>query len=120
MRACLFDDAIATGKTIIEVETVRFPRVGLDPAEIEQYRDEINAMLDRLPGDFKRPDGAGFQYACFDESGEQWGEHLDMETLFALGLAAGKVRQVTDRKDWAPFPIYQVLEEPVSVETKDL
>lgn len=113
MRACLFGDEVASGKTVIKIETVRFREVGLNAVSVDTYRDEINELLELLPEDFMRPDGAGFQHAYHDKNGEHWGEHIDMETLFALGLATGKVRQVNRRSDWDPFPVYQVLETPL-------
>lgn len=73
-----------------------------DPAKIAAHKAEIKALLDELPPEFK--DGMTFLNACVDKNGEQWGEHVHVECLFALGMAAKLARFTMERKIWEMLP----------------
>ena len=53
----------------------------------------IEAMLAELPAAFHEQGGASFLAASVRRDGVQWGDHLQMEQLIALGLAAGLVAE---------------------------
>ncbi len=73
--------------------------VGFHPERLESHRAEIEEMLMELPDEFKESSGSGgwaFAKACFDRHGRQWtGFQKRMEQLFQLGLAIGKVVDLT-------------------------
>lgn len=81
--------------------------VAFDGKLLETYRDEVAAMLDQLPDEFKTTGGGGWSFlnACNDRDGEQWtGLHLRMEQLFCLGIALGMAHYLTPRDMWDIFP----------------
>ena len=53
-----------------------------------------------------------FLNACMTQSGEHWGEHPSMDTLFVLGMAVGYVTCLLPRDSWknlpGGMPYYQV------------
>lgn len=62
---------------------------GLKPSKLEEYREEIFALLKELPEQFMESGGGGWSFlnACMDRHGNQWtGEHFVMESLFCLGI----------------------------------
>lgn len=76
------------------------------PGRLKSYKTEIASMLEDLPDEFKGSGGGGMSFlqACVDKRGVQWGEHIDMERLFQLGIAIGKVKSQFPRKLWASLP----------------
>lgn len=87
--------------------------VGFNPDRLEEHRAEISEMLDELPEEFK--EGWSFLNACVDKNDRQWGEHKNVEQLFQLGIAIGRVKCLMPREIWAMLPggmpYYTVLEE---------
>ena len=80
-----------------------------DPKQITRHEQEIGEMLDQLPLEFHADcDGGGagmsFLQACVDKHGNQWGEHVVMEGLFALGIATGRVSFSLPREMWPLLP----------------
>lgn len=65
---------------------------GFHPGRLELAREKVVAWIAQLPPSFQ-PDSRGggggdsFLNACMTASGEQWGEHRNVEQLMALGLA---------------------------------
>jgi len=81
--------------------------IGFHPARLESHKDEIVAMLDELPDDFKESGGGGMSFlnACNDKHGNQWtGFHQRMEQLFQLGIGIGKVKLLMPREMWSALP----------------
>ncbi|MDE2188262.1 MAG: hypothetical protein KGJ35_00830 [Patescibacteria group bacterium] len=81
--------------------------VGFHPGRLESHKNEIIAMLDELPDDFKEPGGGGMSFlnACNDKHGNQWtGMHRDMEQLFQLGIGIRKVKCLLPREMWGSLP----------------
>lgn len=78
----------------------------LSKSRLEEHRDEIVAMLHELPEQFQESKGGGWSFlsAAFDKHGDHWGEHPNMEMLFALGLGLGKVVYVMPREMWRVLP----------------
>lgn len=107
-KDCLWRDediqgvAIETLKSLsVVVEGVMFA-TALCPARLETHRADIESMLSELPDTFK--DGMSFLNACYTKSGEQWGEHRQMDLLFVLGQAIGKVEMCAPRSMWSILP----------------
>ena|SRR3989344_1243104 len=81
--------------------------VGFHPERLTRHREEISAMLDELPNDFKGSGGGGMSFlnACNDRHGNQWtGLHQRMEQLFQLGIGIGKVKCLAPRNEWSALP----------------
>lgn len=94
MAECLVDAGGQIVKGVIH-------SFAFDPDRIKARRDDIKSMLSALPLPFfKGIEGGGggwsFLMACDRRDGVQWtGFHLKMEALFALGIAAGFVTELT-------------------------
>ena len=81
--------------------------VDFSSERLKSHKTEIEAMLEELPGQFKKSDGGGWSFlnACNDKHGNQWtGLHLRMEQLFQLGIGIGKVECPLPREMWDFFP----------------
>jgi hypothetical protein len=81
-------------------------KFGFHPVRLESHREEIKGMLEDLSDRFKESSGGGasFLEACDDKDGVQWGEHQDMNSLFALGTALGLVVYPLPRALWDVLP----------------
>jgi hypothetical protein len=107
VHACLFSDQEAMTvdpsdpKQCIAVEAIS-TKFGFHPARVEEQKGNIRSMLRELPEEFA--DGWSFLNACVTREGNQWGEHRDMECLFALGEAAGFVKMLAPRSLWSSLP----------------
>lgn len=99
---------------VIEVEGIKHV-FAFHPSRIDAHRAEISAMLAELPHQFRASGGGGWTFlnACArhpytDDGpgrGEMWtGLHLLVETLIALGIAAGKARWLMPREYWSMMP----------------
>ena len=91
-----------------------------DGNRVEKHRDQINDWLDQLPEEFNEKTGGGWSFlqACVDRNGDQWGEHMNMEELFALGIAIGRVSFLLPREMWKALPggmPYLVIREKANV-----
>lgn len=68
-------------------------KMAFNPTRLESHRDEVRAMLDQLPDDFKTSGGGGMSTLnmVVDRNGVQWAEHRNMEQLatMAVGLKLG-------------------------------
>jgi hypothetical protein len=76
------------------------------PARLKTHEEDIASMLSQLPATFKEGEGGGMSFlqAAEREDGVQWGEHREMEALFALGIAVGKVKPCMPRPLWRALP----------------
>lgn len=105
-KDCLFADKQEDASQMVEAPVIHFI-VGFHPGRLEQHKAEIADLLDELPDDFKSSRGGGgsFLNACFDKHGNQWtGDHIHVEQLFALGIAAGRVQSCFPRELWPMLP----------------
>lgn len=106
VMACLYpDEELPTDGSpppgLVEVSGV-VSRFGFDPARLEAQRASINEMLDELPESFAQ--GMSFLNACNTKTGELWGQHRDMDSLFCLGMAIGRVGLCFQRDLWSILP----------------
>jgi hypothetical protein len=81
-------------------------KVGFHPQRLESHRADVSSMLSDLSDDFMHNKGGGMSFlnGCVTKSGEQWGEHQNMEQLFMLGMALGLVRSLMPRTMWRMLP----------------
>jgi len=105
---CLFKDEEAIeGKPVVEPIKVEgiIHTFGFHPARIESHKKEIVDLLMELPATFqKNAGGWSFLQACQTKDRVQWGEHMNMEQLFALGIAIDKVKYIFPRNMWNTLP----------------
>ena len=90
---------------IVEVEAL-VSKFGFHPLRIQEHKNDIIDFLEELPDEFRSSVGGGrsFLNACNDEYGNQWGEHRNIEQLFALGIAINKVKFMIPRDMWPVMP----------------
>jgi hypothetical protein len=106
---CLFrNEEIVDGKPNlkpIEIEGI-ISKFGFHPLRTESHRAEIIELLNELPEQFRQDKGGGWSFlqACMDKNGHQWGEHRNMEQLFALGMAIEKVSYAIPKEMWSMLP----------------
>lgn len=108
---CLYRDeeiAAANGKPpegFVEVHSV-LVHLGLHPKRLENHRKEVREMLMNLPDEFMASKGGGWTFlnACNTKDGVQWGEHRDMDELFALGIGLGYAKFTMPREMWSVLP----------------
>lgn len=65
-----------------------------DPARLTPLKSKIDALLDQMPAEFHANRGGGWSFLnfCMDNTGRQWGEHVDMEALICLGIGVGSAK----------------------------
>ena len=109
LNKCFFKEADEDPRTneekiaaAIKVAGVRGNVFGFDPIRVEEQKANIASMLSQLPDQFHagKGDGWSFLNACLRQDGEQWGEHIDIDELFAMGQAAGFVTIPLPREVW--------------------
>lgn len=66
-------------------------RYGYHRGRLEEAKPEIEELLKGLPTQFYEKGGGGWTFLnlCNDADGNQWGEHIEMEALCCLAIAAG-------------------------------
>ncbi len=103
-RDCLFKEGEDTSNHVVGKGIMR--DFGFHPERLASHADDIQTMLDELPDDFREGKGGGMSFlnACVTRDGEQWGEHQNMEQLFALGTASGKASLLMPRAMWDALP----------------
>lgn len=76
------------------------------PVRVKAQKETITALLMELPATFQRNAGGGWSFlnACQTKNRVQWGEHTNVEQLFALGMAIDKVEYVFPRDMWNTLP----------------
>ncbi len=79
---------------------------GFHPVRLESHRARITEFLTCLPDEFQEAGGGGMSFvnACVDINDTQWGEHMNMERLFALGMALDLVISIFPRRLWSALP----------------
>lgn len=105
MLYCLFKDG-ESHEEFVKAEGIT-KAVGFHPGRLEEKKPEIAALLKELPGVFMQTGqgkGMSFLEMCVNKDGHQWGEHVNMEELVLLGLAAGYVELLLPRNMWSVIP----------------
>lgn len=107
---CLFekDEIDENGKPLtpfIEAEGV-MDTFAFNPDKIAKHKEEIKSILSELDDSFMIGKGGGMSFLnmCMDKHGIQWGEHMHVDQLIALGIAAGFVKYCMPRDMWRMFP----------------
>lgn len=110
-RACLFRDGEDTSQAKIVEGVVN--KFGFHPERVAAHKTEIAEMLNGLPDEFRADKGGGWSFlnACMTKSGDQWGEHRNIEQLLALGIASGQAKMLLPREMWQPggMPYFSVV-----------
>lgn len=126
----LFLDCMFSSPEDYGPDTVMIPVKGItsgyvfNPEKIEKHNDEILNLLYELPENFREETGGGWSFlqAAFDKEGNHWGEHRNMEELFCLGMAIGRVKYLMPRELWPALPggvpYYVITKDKIDVETK--
>jgi hypothetical protein len=106
---CLFKDGEDTSKAVTVKGVIN--QFGFHAGRLEESKAEIKTLLSQLPSDFKADGGGGtsFLCGCMTEDGDHWGEHRNMEQLFALGMATGQVKECLGGMRPGGMPYYCVL-----------
>ena len=106
---CLFKDSeLVDGKPAIEPVVVNglVHNFGFHSQRLESHRDEVKSILLELPEPFLKSKGGGWSFlnACVDRSGNQWGQHMNMEQLFSLGIGLKLASYCMPREMWSILP----------------
>ena len=110
-RDCLFEeDEIENGMPkdptlLVKIEAV-MSTFGLHKGRLEGHRAEVASLLEELPDLFREDKGGGWSFlnACMDKNDRQWGEHSNIEQLFALAIGLGLGKFPLSRENWAMLP----------------
>lgn len=110
IKDCLYNDPNMTVDTLPE-DAIRVEGIvrnfAFDPAKIESNKQKIQDLIDEMPSEFHKSGGGGgmsFLNLCLDKNGNQWGEHLTMEALVVLSIAAGLGEYSFPKDMWAILP----------------
>lgn len=107
VRSILFDCFAGDEKNphikIVEGITKVF---ALDSEKLENHKSEIIQLLSQLPLNFRESVGGGWSFleACIRNDGYLWGQHINMEELFVLGMGVGKVECMLPRELLVALP----------------
>jgi hypothetical protein len=101
LKDCLFKEGEDTDAAVVGEGITR--NFGFHPKRLKGYHAEVSEMLLQLPEEFHY-NGWSFLNACVDRDGNQWGDHPNVEELFALGQAMGMVVCPVPRELWSLFP----------------
>jgi hypothetical protein len=102
---CLFKEEEPQGEAIEVDGIVR--KFRFHPERIRENATAIGELLAELPSEFQASVGGGWSFlnACNDRHGAQWCDlHRTMESLFCLGIAAGKAKWLLSRDMWGSLP----------------
>lgn len=115
LRDCLFNDdevkdlpkGTAPENAVI-VEGVML-KIGFHPERLEKHREEVKAILNKMPITFfptSQGGGEGWSFLqlCMTRDDEQWGEHRSMDELLCLGIALKMAKILAPRDMWDIFP----------------
>lgn len=80
--------------------------MGFHPGRLEAARPKVKTWLMALPDQFRKSSGGGWSFlnACMDRNNEQWGEHMDMDRLFTMGIGLNLVTFMLPRDMWNILP----------------
>lgn len=82
-------------------------KFGFHPLRLMSHDAEIAAMLDQLPDQFQQSKGGGWTFlnGCLASDGSQWTDsHKFVESLFALGIATGRMKCLVPKELWSSMP----------------
>ena len=92
----IFENCLFKAKEIVDGKPIVAPLVGkgvisdfgFHPTRLASYKTEIFEMLNDLPDSFKKSKGGGMSFlnACMTKDDIQWGEHQNIEQLFAVSV----------------------------------
>lgn len=102
---CLYKDGEDTNGHI-KAEGIT-TTIGFHPERLSKHKDEVQAMLQYLPGNFHQNKGGGWTFlnACNDKNNHQWTDlRQKMEQLFQLGIALGLAKWQLPRELWGALP----------------
>lgn len=68
---------------------------------LNQHEQEIIELIDQLP-DIEK--GQSFLNLCMTTEGVQWGEHINIEQLMALGIASENLAYCFPKQLWQVLP----------------
>lgn len=70
---------------------------GFHPKRLEGHQEDVKGLLAQLPDSFMASKGGGHSFlnACMTKTGSHWGEHVNMEQLFALGVGLKLARRMS-------------------------
>lgn len=74
---------------------------GFSEERIKEKEEKIVELINQLP---QIEEGPSFLSLCFSNDGRQWGEHLHVEQLIALGIASGNLAYCLPREMWEILP----------------
>jgi len=110
----IFENCLFKAKEIVGGKPIVVPLVGkgvisdfgFHPTRLESYKTEIFEMLNDLPDSFKKSKGGGMSFlnACMTKDDIQWGEHQNIEQLFALGEALKIISYPMPKDMWHILP----------------
>ncbi len=101
---CLFKDGEDTSNPAIGEAVMS--KFGFNRERLAGHTRDIVQMLSQLPDQFMANKGGGWSFlnACMTADGDQWGEHMNIDQLIALGGALGVVKFCMPRDMWKMFP----------------
>lgn len=75
-------------------------------SRLESHREEIRKIIAQMPKPFFRDSGGGWSTLnlCMTESGDQWGEHRNVEALAVLAIGLKLGHFLMPRDMWKIFP----------------
>lgn len=85
-------------------------KVAFNPNYLEEKKPLIKELVQELPLPFFKKehgggDGQSFLNMCVDRHGNHWGEHVNVQELMQLGLAAGFMEMpLPDQELWVLLP----------------
>lgn len=79
---------------------------GFEPKRLESHRQEVVSIIEKMPTGFQAGNGGGqsFLNLCMTESGEQWGEHRNVEQLVVLAIGLKVGRYCLPKSMWSALP----------------
>lgn len=102
-RDCLYRDGESVDRPIIVDGLSR--QFGFHPGRLSSHGAEIKALLGELPRQFRSSHGWPFGNACLDRHSRLWAnDQRQIEQLFGLGMAIGKVKYLLPRELWEHLP----------------
>lgn len=110
----IFEKCLFKAEELVDGKPVVPPTVGqgilrdfgFHPDRITSHKADVSDMLSQLPDSFMKSKGGGMSFlnACMTKEDVQWGEHMSMEQLFALGNALKLVVYPLPRDMWNVLP----------------
>lgn len=120
----LMENVMANDDTPDLVVDAIAQQYGFSKERVEQYREDILAMLMELPEKFRQSSkgqGSSFVSANVDKDGKVWTMNpVYIEALFAAGMAIGRVKFLLPRHMWdslqAGMPYYQITNDVITLD----